>query len=528
MKKFYKILTAMAVMIPAMQSDVHAAIPQGYYDSLSGLKGEELKTAIHNIIKNPATLGYGPGSNKTWWGFYITDQLPDGTYRNRYSNLKFLVGERGSRPQKDNVGTKNSKGNYVEMNIEHSFPSSWWGGGKTSIYNDLFNLYPSDNSTNSAKSNYCMDYVPSPTSDDGFTKLGNGANVVEKAWEPVDEYKGDFSRGYMYMITCWQGTSWTSRSEKFLDNSTYPALKSWAAKLYSQWCRKDRVSQVEIDRNNAVYSLQGNRNPFIDFPNLFEYLWGDSTNIAFDPKRTVIADGNYDPGTGGSGDDDDDFDPTDPDNFDRLPSIVAYNFLSDDCGVTEETAAAPTGKTAVWRRDNKYGWVANGYIDGIRYDCDGTLVTPEIDLSGVDVAFVRFSHAVNFYTSPKDCLTVSIIVDGVSKSINELVDWPAGNSWSFLTISPIDLSEYCGKKVRLSFRYTSNSNICPAWEINQLNVNGTKVSSGIDTVVTDGVDDGFNPMLPAEYYTIDGRRVDESATGLIIVRQGDRVYKMIK
>ncbi len=530
MNKFYKVIGVLAVMLPAMQPDVAAEIPQGYYDSLSGLKGAELKTALYNIIKNPSTLGYGTGNNKTWWGFYVTDQLPDGTYRNRYSDLKFPVGSRGTRPQQDNVGTKNSNGNYVEMNIEHSFPSSWFGQDKTSIYNDLFNLYPSDNSTNSAKSNYCMDYVPSPTSDDGYTKLGNGANVGEKAWEPIDEYKGDFSRGYMYMITCWQSKTWTSRATNFLDNNTYPTLKSWAATLYSQWCRKDRVSQVEIDRNNAVYSLQGNRNPFIDFPNLFEYLWGDSTNIAFDPKRTVVADGSYDPGTGGGegGGDEDDFDPTDPANFNRLPSIVSYNFLSDDCGVTEETKTAPTGKTAVWRRDTKYGWVANGYIDGIRYDCDGTIVTPEIDLSGLDVAFVRFSHAVNFYTSPTDCLTVYIVEDGEFIDINGFVDWPAGNSWAFLTISPIDLHEYVGKKIRFAFRYTSNPTICPAWEVNQLDVRGTKVSSGIDSIVIDGANDGYDSIQPAEYYTVDGRRVDENATGLIVVRQGNRVYKLIR
>lgn len=527
MNKISKILVAMAVMIPAMQPDASAEIPQGYYDGLSGLKGKELKDALHKIIKNPSTPSYGTGSNGTWWSFYVTDQLPDGTYRNRYSNLKFPVGSRGSRPQKDQKGTTNKNGNYVEMNIEHSFPSSWWGGSKGSIYNDLFNLYPSDNSTNSSKSNYIMDKVASQSSDDGYTKLGSSTHTSEtRVWEPVDNYKGDFSRGYMYMITCWQGTSWTSRSTQFLDNNTYPTLKSWAAELYSQWCRKDRVDQIEIDRNNAVYSIQGNRNPFIDFPNLFEYLWGDSTDVAFDPRRTVVADGNYDPGTGGGDEPDPDFDPTDPNNFNRLPSILSVNFKTSDGGVTEDTKIAPTGKTTVWRRDTKYGWVANGFINNVRYETDATLIMPEVDLTGVDVAFVRFSHAVNFYTSPKDCLTVYVIENGVRTSINDLVDWPAGTSWAFLTISPIDLSDYCGRKVSLGFRYTSNSAICPAWEIDTLEVRGVNTTSGIDNIVAD--DAGFDVNQPAEYYTIDGRRVDETATGLIIVRQGGRVYKMIR
>lgn len=521
-------LVAMAVMIPAMQPDASAEIPQGYYDGLAGLKGQQLKNALHDIIKNPDTPGYGTGANKTWWAFYVTDQMPDGTYRNRYSDLKFPVGSRGSRPQRDINGTTTSSGRNVEMNIEHSFPKSWWGGREGDIYNDLFNLYPSDNSTNSAKSNYIMDQVPSPNSDDGYTKLGRGAHTTDMAWEPVDNYKGDFSRGYMYMITCWQGETWTSRGTQFLDSNTYPALKSWAATLYSQWCRKDRVDQVEIDRNNAVYGIQGNRNPFIDFPNLFEYLWGDSTDVAFDPMRTVVADGNYDPGTGGGDEPDDpNFDPTDPSNFNRLPVIVSYNLKTSDCGATENTVVAPTGKTAVWRRDTKYGWVANGYINGTRYECDATLLTQEIDLTGVDVAFVRFNHAVNFLATPQDCLTVYVVTADGQTSINSRVDWPAGNSWSFLTVSPIDLREYCGKKVRLGFHYTSNSSKCAAWEVDAVEVRGVK-TSGIDSVVADGDDAGFDPSLPAEYYTMDGRRVDETATGLIIVRQGGRVYKIVR
>ena len=331
MKKIYLLSLATVATMPTA---LMAEIPEGYYDNLKGLSGGDLKTAIYNTIKNPDTPGYGPGANKTWWAFYETDQLPDGTYLNRYSDLKFEVGERGSRPKKDIKGTTNSKGDYIEMNIEHSFPKSWWGGTEGSIYNDLFNLYPSDNSTNSAKSNLVMDRVASVSTDDGYTKIGRGTNVSENVWEPIDTYKGDFSRGYMYMISAWQNYKWVKVGLQFLDNNLYPTFKQWAADLYSEWCRLDVPDQIEIDRNEAVYRIQGNRNPYIDFPNLFEYLWGDSTDCAFDPEKTVVAGGGiYRPASP--------LDPANPDHYYRMEILYAADYTTADNGVTETTVKAP-------------------------------------------------------------------------------------------------------------------------------------------------------------------------------------------
>ena len=51
--------------------------------------------------------------------------------------------------------------------------------------------------------------------------------------------------------------------------------------------RQDPVSQKEIDRNNAVYEFQHNRNPFIDYPELAEYIWGDQQNTGWTPGGFV-------------------------------------------------------------------------------------------------------------------------------------------------------------------------------------------------------------------------------------------------
>ncbi len=515
MNRLYALTLAAIVSGTAM-----AEIPEGYYDGLKGLSGADLKNALHNTIKNPNAPGYGPGTNKTWWSFYETDQLPDGTYRNRYSDLIFEVGERGSRPKKDIKGTTNSSGKYIEMNIEHSFPKSWWGGTEGTIYNDLFNLYPSDNSTNSSKSNLVMDKVATISTDDGYTKIGRGTHINDNVWEPIDTYKGDFSRGYMYMITAWQNYTWVKVGLQFLDNNTYPTFHKWASDLYSEWCRADRPDQVEIDRNNAIYKIQGNRNPYIDFPNLFEYLWGDSTAYAFDPEKTEIAGGGIYRPFGP-------LDPANPAHFDRMDLLYAADYTQADNGASEVIATAPGTYASVWKRSPNYGWVANSFINKVRYDSDGTLYTDEFDLSGMTNAYVQFEHAVNFLPNGKylTYLTVSVVCDGTQTNINDKVTWPAGNSWVFSSSGVIDLSAYAGKRVKLAFRYTSNTTDCGAWEIKNIEVRGGS-TAGIDNIYDAPVE--FDPALPAEYYTIDGRKASPSATGLLIVRQRGRTYKIFR
>ena len=180
------------------------------------------------------------------------------------------------------------------MNIEHSVPKSWWGDAydetatpltrfKYDGSYDLHHLTPSDTAANTAKSNYPLGEVDSPLFDNGVTKVGTGqANGrATNLFEPADEYKGDFARMYLYFVTCYQDYSWKSSALSMFAQNSYPTLNAYGQSLLLKWHRQDPVSQKEIDRNNAVYSFQGNRNPFIDYPNMVEYIWGDSTNYEF-------------------------------------------------------------------------------------------------------------------------------------------------------------------------------------------------------------------------------------------------------
>lgn len=257
-----------------------ADIPAGYYTSLSGKKDSELKTAVYNCIHNFTISGsYSQVYSDLRYTFQKTDLYPNSQrWWDMYSDIVLYAPS------------------FSGLNREHSFPKSWWGGS-TSIpsYVDLNHLYPSEMKANTAKSNWPLGEVDmnSPVKfDNGICKVGypvNGqGNGAQSVFEPADEYKGDFARTYFYMVTCYQDLTWNSSYSWMMSSETYPTLKPWAVELLLKWHREDGVSQKEIDRNEAVYEIQNNRNPFIDMPELAEYIWGDKKGESFTPGSVVI------------------------------------------------------------------------------------------------------------------------------------------------------------------------------------------------------------------------------------------------
>ena len=251
-----------------------------YASSLQGLKKEQLKAALHKLMDKKNVLPYGGGGKGTWWGFWYSDRDPQtNECYNRYSDKKFFF---------ESTNTGRAIGG---MNIEHSFPKSWWGGKKNDAWCDLYNLYPSDSQANSSKSNFVMGVVVNVKEEAGagYDKVGTGYadGKLVNMWEPGDRFKGEFSRSYMYMATTYQNLIFTSEGAKQLETGAYPTLKKWSSDLFRQWSKNDRVDEMEIKRNEAVYKIQNNRNLFIDYPNLAEYVWGDSMDVEFNPYRSI-------------------------------------------------------------------------------------------------------------------------------------------------------------------------------------------------------------------------------------------------
>lgn len=247
-------------------------VPQGYYNRASGKTTAALKTALCEII-NPHTEVSSYNALPSY--FQKTDLHP-GTMQwwDMYSTIPLYAPS------------------FKGLNREHSFPKSWWGGD-TNIpaYVDLNHLYPAEAAANMAKSNYPLGEVTgTPTFDNGWSTVGKGIEMggAPYVFEPADEYKGDFARTYFYMVTCYQDINW--KYQYMARNGSYPSLQQWAINLLLKWHREDGVSQKEIDRNEAVYKIQNNRNPFIDYPELAEYIWGNNMGQPFIPG------GNIEPG----------------------------------------------------------------------------------------------------------------------------------------------------------------------------------------------------------------------------------------
>ena len=515
-KKLLRLSLAFLVSVmPALP--MLAQIPEGYYSSLKGKKGAELKTAIWKIIKNAKVLEYGSGDQSTWWGFYVTDVTDDGYCIDRYSprNSWQKYGRRGS--------------SISGMNIEHSFAQSWWGKTNCNLKKDLFNIMPCESKINSSKGNRGMGIVTKVTNTNGATKVGSGANGLS-LWEPADEWKGDFARGYMYIVTAYEdyANKWQSEGSNSLYNNTYPTLKEWAYKLYIQWAKADKPNALEIKRNNDVAKIQGNRNPYVDFPNLMEYVWGDSTNIAFNPETTVKSSSyvNGDGGGGGS------IDPA-PNPGTTKVNIYQATFTSNDGGCKESIISNSSPNTQIWKCDPEYGWKGTAYNKGSKYEAEATLSLPEVDLTEYDDAKLNISQAVNFADS-KALDYLSIIVRSVEPEdgavdISPLPGFnvPAKDSWTFYDFT-FDLSYFCGTKATISFRYKSDTNMCCTWEIKKATITGTKNSTGIKETTTEPKD-FIDFSKPYDVYSIDGRKLTPShinANSIVIIRQNSKVIKM--
>ena len=181
---------------------------------------------------------------------------------------------------------------FSGLNREHAFPKSWWGGSTgTPAYVDLNHLYPAEAEANQKKSNYPLGEVQLPAPfDNSVTKVGYPVNGqgggAKEVFEPADEYKGDFARTYFYMAAAYNNRISTWSSDMLAGNS-YPAYKEWAVNLLLKWSRQDPVSDKETTRNDAVSLHQKNRNPFIDHPELAEYIWGNKKGVAWYANATA-------------------------------------------------------------------------------------------------------------------------------------------------------------------------------------------------------------------------------------------------
>ena len=315
MKRFFILIFFLGIIgeIFAFNCPVTSAdkLP-AYYESVDGRRGKDLLDAIQRVAK----IGYRTSDfryDSVWLAFKYTDIRSDGLIWEIYSDCNFEY-------EKDRTSNTSQTGDCKGYNREHAICQSWFGttslagkemssSKKNSPGSDIFHIYPASYGMNSRHGNRPYGEVLNATyTSANGTKYGTAVTTMSVAnsvagpyvegkmtlstnvLEPADEYKGDIARSYFGTMVKWAGEWAFNKNENgqvifdaTIDANTHYAadnnygLTDYGLAMLLKWHRQDPVSQKEVDRNNGIQLTQGNRNPFIDYPYLVEYIWGEKS-----------------------------------------------------------------------------------------------------------------------------------------------------------------------------------------------------------------------------------------------------------
>ncbi|MFA7687835.1 MAG: endonuclease [Moheibacter sp.] len=284
------------LLLFALSGAAFAQIPNGYYDDAEGLEGYELKTALKEIINGHTVLSYGSLNN-----YY--NQTDKDIYYENDNTLLDMYSEKPNGPDAYNYGFGEGDqcGNYNSeadcWNKEHVFPQGFFNE-QLPMRTDLHQVVPTDGYVNNRRSNYPFGEVGSATwTSTNGSKVGSNTTpgYSGTVFEPIDEFKGDIARIMLYFATRYEDqvntSGWGSHTapNNPLDGSDDQVYEDWFIDVLLSWHAADPVSQKEIDRNNKVYQIQGNRNPFVDHPEYVVMIWDpEAMNVSeFDSNKKI-------------------------------------------------------------------------------------------------------------------------------------------------------------------------------------------------------------------------------------------------
>ena len=256
---------------------LQAQIP-AYYSSIDFTQtGNLLKNQLSSLITTTHTnkISYTPG---VWNALKVSDLNP-----NNSNNVLLIYGYNDFNASviDDRNRDKNSNGGAVgDWNREHCYAKSLGtpalnDGGVSDAGEDAHHLRASDVQWNGSRGNRL------------YADGEGDAGTVGAFWYPGDEWKGDVARMMMYMYLRYptQCLATNVGSGPTTYNADMPDI-------FIEWNEEDPVSGFEINRNNQIFAIQGNRNPFIDNPYLATQIWGgpqapDSWNLLSCPTTTT-------------------------------------------------------------------------------------------------------------------------------------------------------------------------------------------------------------------------------------------------
>ncbi len=257
-----------------------AQIPDGYYAAADGLTGENLKSALYNIIKGHTEYPYSGSSTDVWDILKETDR----DTANPDNVILFYTGWSVNAAQEYNGGSG--------WNREHIWAKSRGDFGTAQgPGTDVHHLRPADISVNSARNNRWFDDCTEPYYDNGVA-TGCYTSSTAWVWQPRNEVKGDVSRMIFYMATRYEGENGEPDLEMIdylpADNRTKEAVHAKLSTLL-KWNEEDPVDDLERHRNEVVYSYQHNRNPFIDHPEYAVSIWGSPSTVTSSSEKFPFA-----------------------------------------------------------------------------------------------------------------------------------------------------------------------------------------------------------------------------------------------
>ncbi|WHF52557.1 endonuclease [Chryseobacterium gotjawalense] len=269
--------------------------PTNYYDGTSGLNGYELKSKLHDII-SAKTIAWHYGDLPNFYGQTDVDHY----YDYDVSNNTYLLDMYSNNPNgttayhytKENlISSAATEG--LGYNREHMMPQSSFNSNYP-MYSDLFFVIPTDAKINQLRSNYPYGIAGTPnyhtfTNGSKISKNGTpNSAYTGRVYEPNSEFRGDIARTLLYYVVRYEGKlnsfnyyNGTSPANDTspLDGTEEKAYEDWFLAMLLQWHKNDPVSPKEIERNNTVYAIQKNRNPFIDHPEWVDKIWSQSPAV---------------------------------------------------------------------------------------------------------------------------------------------------------------------------------------------------------------------------------------------------------
>lgn len=251
------------------------AATAAYYSGTENLEGYKLKTALHLKIKGHTNRGYGALMNVYFQSDADKTYDNDGSIVDMYSENPRSYDDYNFRSKKDKCG--NYRGEADCFNREHVFPQGSFNKAQP-MRSDFFHVYPTDGYVNNRRGSYPFGEVDNAewTSSNG-SKVGQNTfgSYDGRVFEPIDEFKGDIARALLYFATRYEDRI-RSFNHKMLNGTTTQVYADWFIQLLLKWHKMDPVSDHERQRNKIGFHYQGNRNPFIDYPEFVEKIWGHS------------------------------------------------------------------------------------------------------------------------------------------------------------------------------------------------------------------------------------------------------------